>query len=242
MKVRALCLVAIGTLLLGVGVAPALAQVGKGLSGPHFELNIIGVPHDKTADMTDSNRHTIFVPLETINNVKIYVTGDTDPDTAGTQCGDSFQVLDGNATDGAATLLVPCEIGGTLSFNVYAFGLGKPGGRANVDVVCTFDSTIILDPDTGALCAVGLGSFDFSVKREAGKPKRENISWVFRASGCIDVNASLTCDAGDTAFNNVWIFNIGELLSYYWDYDNDGLKLMKVRFYETTSGTWTVIQ
>src|SRR2546425_1117210 len=44
--------------------APAFAQVGKGLSGPHYNLNIIGVPKDKNVDMTNSDRHTIFVPLQ----------------------------------------------------------------------------------------------------------------------------------------------------------------------------------
>ncbi len=237
---RVLCLITAIMGMLVFGVMPALAQVGKGLSGPHYELNIIGVPKNKTASLTESNRHTIFVPLATVSNVKIYVTGDADPATAGTQCGDHFEVLDGNATDGEATLLVPCELGGTLSFEVYAIGLGTPGGSAGVEVLCTFQSTIILSPETAALCGVNLGGFDFEVKREAGKPQRQNISSVFRASGCVDVNNSLTCDAGDTAFSNVWIFNIAELLSYYWDYDNNGLKLMKVRFYPTTSGSWTV--
>ena len=238
---RVLCLIMAITGMLGLGSTPALAQVGKGLSGPHYELNIIGVPKNKTASLTDSNRHTIFVPLETANNVKIYVTGDADPVTDGTQCGDRFQVLDGNATDGQATLLVPCELGGTLSFEVYAFGLGTPGGSAGVDVLCTFQSTIILSPDTAALCGVKLGGFDFEVKREAGKPLRQPISSVFRASGCVDLGGIIgTCDAGDTAFSNVWIFNIAELLSYYWDYDNNGLKLMKVRFYPATSGSWQV--
>lgn len=227
--------------LLVFGVTPALAQVGKGLSGPHYELNIIGVPKNKTATLTDSSRHTMFVPLETVSNVKIYVTGDADPDTPGTQCGDRFQIIDGNATDGdGATLLVPCQVGGTMSFEVYAVGLGTPGGSGSADVLCTFQSTIILSPDTAALCGANVGGFDFEVKREAGKPVRQNISPVFRASGCVDVNGSLTCDTGDTAFSNVWIFNIAELMSYYWDYENNGLKLMKVRFYPTTSGSWTV--
>jgi hypothetical protein len=240
MRRRVLCLIVAIMGMSVLGVTPALAQVGKGLSGPHYELNIIGVPKNKTASLTDSNRHTIFVPLETVNNVKIYVTGDTDPTTPGTQCGDRFQVLDGNATNGDATLLVPCELGGTLSFEVYAVGLGTPGGSAGVDVLCTFQSTIFLTPDTAALCGASLGGFDFEVKREAGAPKRQNISSVFRASGCVDVNNSLACDAGDTVFSNVWIFNIAELMSYYWDYDNNGLKLMKIRFYPTTSGSWTV--
>ena len=32
-------------------------------------------------------------------------------------------------------------------------------------------------------------------------------------------------------------FNIQQLVEYFWDYDNNGLKLMQVRFYETTSGS-----
>jgi hypothetical protein len=41
-----------------------MAQVGKGLSGPHFQINIIGVPKDKKVDMTNSDRRTIFVPQQ----------------------------------------------------------------------------------------------------------------------------------------------------------------------------------
>src|SRR5688572_18416443 len=97
------------TLYVTAGVILALAtvafaQVGQGLSGPHYNLNIIGVPQDKTVpDMTDSNRHTIFVPLQSGGdigrNVKInYVAGD------------QFLVLDGNATDdNEATIMVPSE-------------------------------------------------------------------------------------------------------------------------------------
>src|SRR6185436_17381100 len=51
-------------IIAGVTFAvPTFAQVGQGLSGPHYNLNIIGVPKGKTVDMTDSSRHTIFVPL-----------------------------------------------------------------------------------------------------------------------------------------------------------------------------------
>src|SRR6266478_5525022 len=49
-------------------------------SGPHYDLNIIGVAHDKTADMTGANGHVIFVPLD--GTAKILLTA-----------GD-FQVLD----------------------------------------------------------------------------------------------------------------------------------------------------
>jgi len=241
--------IAIGTVLaLVLAITPAMAQVGQGLSGPHYQINVIGVPKDKKVDLSNWDRRTLFVPLNNdpaVRNVKIYVTGDSDPDTAGTQCANDFALLDGNATDGEATLLVPCQLGGTLSFNVYAIGLGKPGGSAKVDAVCVFDGSVILDPTTTALCAEELlssGGFDFEVKREAGKPQRQDISSVFRASGCIDTAGTIgICDSGDTQFNNVWIFNIPQLLDYFWQYDNNGLRHMQVRFYQTTSGSFTPI-
>jgi hypothetical protein len=42
--------------------APAFADNGAP-GGSHYNLNIIGVPHDKTADMTGTQGHTIFVAL-----------------------------------------------------------------------------------------------------------------------------------------------------------------------------------
>jgi hypothetical protein len=54
--------------------SPLLAQNLK-LSGPHFNLNIIGVEKGKTADMRNSDRHTIFVPLNNSDGIgtKIYL-------------------------------------------------------------------------------------------------------------------------------------------------------------------------
>jgi hypothetical protein len=208
---------------------PAYAQVGKGLSGPHFNLNIIGVPKDKLVpSMTDSNRHTIFVPLQSGDDIsrkiKIYYVP-----------GDRFQVLDGNATDdNQATIMVPGIDYGDLCYDVYAIALGKPGGNAIVSANCTIDDLI-------GECTDALLMGSFTVDRMKGKPKRENISNIFRATGCIDVDDSGICDSGDTWFANVWIFNLPELLEYFWDYDNNGLKLMQIRFYETTCGSYTTI-
>ena len=78
----------------------------------------------------------------------------------------------------------------------------------------------------------------FSLKRETGAPKPIPITDIFRATGCLDLGGLAgVCDKGDLAFSNIWIFNIPNLTSYFWDYTNDGLKLMQVRFYPTTSGT-----
>jgi hypothetical protein len=220
----------------------ALAQNANPCPGDKsYQVNIIGVSHDKTADMTGNSGHRIFVPLnsgeDVGRNVHIYMTGDTDSETAGLQCGNSFQVLDANATDDdEATLLVPCEpieVGDPgICFDVYATGLGTPEGGANVDVVCEFDETCIDCDIVEGTCE--MGNVDFDIWRGKGKPVTEDITGVFRASGCIDADTEdgLLCgdDPLDIIFRNVWIFNVEQLLYYYWDYDNNGLKLMQVRF------------
>src|SRR3989344_3255891 len=67
-------------------VSGAVAETGNGApSGAHYNLNLIGVPKNKTADMTGNNGRRIFVPLE--GKTRILLTeGD-------------FQVLDANGTD-----------------------------------------------------------------------------------------------------------------------------------------------
>jgi hypothetical protein len=56
------------------------------------------------------------------------------------------------------------------------------------------------------------------------------------------VDGSGTCNTGDIQFSNIWVFNIPQLVEYFWDYDNNGLKLMQVRFYETTSGSISTVK
>src|SRR6266566_3791238 len=74
---------------------PGLAQTGNGApSGSHYSLNIIGVPKGKTATMTGSDRHTIFVALG--SNSK---NGDVLSNIWLTQ--GPFQVCDGNGFDTA---------------------------------------------------------------------------------------------------------------------------------------------
>jgi hypothetical protein len=229
-------------IILGLIIAaPTFAQVGQGLSGPHYTLNIIGVPKDKTVPtMTGSNRHVIFVPLQSGGDVSRQVTIQY-------IAGDEFQVIDGNATDdNLAIIEVPSELLGDLCYDVYATGLGKPNGNAIVTAECVIDGPTSGgpgDPTFDESCTDLLLLDTFTVHRTNGgsnKPRRVTITDIFRATGCIDVNDSGTLDSGDLCFNNVWVFNIPQLLSYMWDYDNNGLKLMQIRFYETTCGSFTI--
>jgi hypothetical protein len=89
-------------LFLAAALATALAlpahagvtPTGSGApSGAHYDLNLIGVDKTKSATMTGSDTHTIFVPLS--GTCKINLSeGD-------------FQVLDGNCTDGPAAFQLP---------------------------------------------------------------------------------------------------------------------------------------
>jgi hypothetical protein len=213
--------------------SPLLAQNNNPCPGDkEYQFNIIGVKYAKKTDLTDNNGHRIFVPLN--GKTQIYMTGDTDTDTTGLQCGNNFDVLDANGTDGSAWILVPCDpldadnLDPEVCFEVYATPLGTPGGSTDVNVYCDFDDTCLNCDIDGGDCATG--DIDFTLEGHSGKPRTQNITSAFRASGCIDVDGSLDCNAGDIMFNNEWIFNIEQLLYYYWDYDNHGNKLVNIRF------------
>jgi hypothetical protein len=110
-------------------------------SGPHYDLNLIGVDEAKKSPLTSSNRHTIFVPLFT-NGPN---GADTDPvpgnDIWLTQSPDSttFAVCDGNAFDAAWKCDgTPLYIPGTVSLHgrgrsVYGLGAGCRDADARRD-------------------------------------------------------------------------------------------------------------
>ncbi len=100
-------------------------------SGAHYNLNIIGVPKGKTADMTSGNR--IFVPLQGSCQIQL---------AQGT-----YSVLDGNCTDGQSRFQLPNPDptnSGTSLYSVFVRALGKPGGSSDTTTCAT-------DPTTGDL-------------------------------------------------------------------------------------------
>src|SRR4030066_1322979 len=104
------------------------AATGNGsLSGAHYNLNIIGVPKNKTATMDDNQGHRIFVNLDSIS--KIYLSQGP------------FAVLDANGTDGnGAKFQLPNpdpDNDGVTVYSVYARSLGKPGGKSTTTTCAT---------------------------------------------------------------------------------------------------------
>jgi hypothetical protein len=196
------------TNLTSTAPSPTTEQMtGNGApSGPHYNLNVIGVPKDKTADMTGSQGHRIFVPLA--GKCKINL-GEGD-----------FQVIDGNCTDNnQASFQLPNpdpENDGTTAYSVWARALGKPGGSSTTTTCAT-------DPTTGELwCSV----YNMVAVRENGKSTFTDVSkellYIY-----IDLNA-------DGVVERYNLFN-SALQDYFWQYDNNGLKLLQLRFYPIAS-------
>jgi len=212
--------------LVATGFAASALADGINLKGPHYNLNIIGVENPKTAPMTGSDRHTIFVGLGRKASVTSNIYLAPGP----------FDVCDGNAFDAAhsctgdvianqgAVFQLPCDSavptasgcpGGTFSadYQIWGRALGKPGGSVSIKT-CGTD-------DTGALvCSTGSALFT----RGKGKSGFFDVTTsLTTVNACFDVAGVLTCETV-SLFDPV-------LQDYFWQYSNNGLRLLQLRFY-----------
>ena len=203
------------------------ATTGNGApSGAHYTLNIIGVPKDKSPNLTGGNGHRIFVdlgkngePAKTRINL---IEGD-------------FAVTDANGTDGSAEFQLPnpdSNLDGITSYSVFVRALGKPGGKATMQS-CYEDVT-------GTWCAVDFigGVEPITVGRtKGGVAKFVNVSqdllfvdfcvaWAAGDDGMLGTEDDVCTDV-----DQISLFSNADL-SYYWSYDNEGLKVAQLRFYE----------
>ncbi|MCL7963476.1 MAG: hypothetical protein M8860_11585 [marine benthic group bacterium] len=207
--------------------APVIENSNGAPSGKHYNLNIIGVPKTKTADMTGNNGHRIFVGLgrqgEVTKNTKILLTEG------------EFAVLDANGTDGEAAFQLPnpdpdCD--GTTDYSVYVRALGKPGGSADMQT-CYTDTS-------GTWCAADVsgGVSQITITRSPGKQKFSNESKdLLYVDYCTEWD---TTTSPWTCLDWTIIPLFGEEVDeYYWDYDNNGLKLAQLRFYPISTVAWT---
>ena len=259
-------------LLAGIALTmttlPALAGNGAP-SGPHYNLNIIGVENAKKADMTGSNRHTIFVPLYSkttgvnstdgtvIVDSKIWLTPGADfkvcdgngfdlaygcPDDGfdedwnGTYLNDDNELVEMASKKNGAVFQLPCntnlpvdEDGVELltcdgeaeaSYQVWARALGKPGGSATATTCATVQDEIQCSLENTVMTrAKGQSSFT-EVTNELTS-LLVSYCWEYDLDGnCI--SESLT---------RVALF-AGETEDWFWNYDNKGLRLAQLRFYE----------
>lgn len=192
-----------------LAVVPAgAATTGSGApSGAHYDLNIIGVEKAKSATMTGSDTHVIFTPLS--GSCKINLSeGD-------------FQVLDGNCTDGPAGFQLPNpdpDGDGTTAYSVYARALGKPGGKSTTTTCFTDTST------NETYCSI----YQMVLVSSTGKSSFTNVSQELLYVYYCDTSTGKI--VRDSLFDN-------SLYDYFWDYQNNGLRLAQLRFYPNQQTT-----
>jgi hypothetical protein len=189
----------------------SLATGNGAPNGVHFNLNIIGVPKDKSPSFSGDNGGRIFVDL--VGSTKIDLTEG------------SYQVLDANGTDGRAQFQLPNPDNGTgqLAYSVWVRAGGKPGGSASMASCFTELST--------ATTWCNAGELTVSLNRVSGGQKFVDVSKQL-LQVCADVDA----DPLVTTLQLVPLFSdLGT--DYFWQYDNSGLRLAQMRFYpkSTTS-------
>jgi hypothetical protein len=176
----------------------AAAGNGNGApSGPHYNLNIIGVEKGGS-ESGGSNGHVIFVPL--YGNCKIML-----------QVG-NFQVVQPNCLEGNAEFLLPnpapSPTATSLAYSVWIRAL-TPQGSALM-TTCFTDPTPITG---GTFCNAGTLVVPLS---KVTPPKFTDVSKQL-LQAC--VGGSLEP-----------IFK-GSLFTYFWYYQDTGLRLAQLRFY-----------
>jgi len=195
------------------------AQTGNGApSGPHYNLNIIGVSHDKNPNMDGGSGNVIFVALGTKHgspvSTKILLNQSA---AAGV-----FEVLDKNGTDGEASFELPAP----GSYTVWARALGTPGGQAKITTCATDPS--LTGTDAAIVCSTLNEVFVRGTSKSTFRPVTDALTTI-----TLDpvANLALVTTCGGTT---VSLFDPC-LEGFFWQYDNNGLKLLQVRFYPNRS-------
>ena len=196
-------------------------------NGAHYNLNLIGVKNtDQLKNDDASNGHRIFVSLgakDVPKRSKIYLY------EAGP--GESFAVLDGDATDGRGEFQLPPPKtvldgnGDVVSsdYTVWIRPLGKPGGKADL-ATCGYH---IIDGEEVYECNVG--ELVVELERTKGKKQFEDVTKeLTTVTYCTDYVGG-ECTTWDTV--NIFdpFFD-----GYLWQYDNQGLKIVQLRFYPSS--------
>jgi hypothetical protein len=193
------------TLRPGSAVASVSSTGNGGPSGAHYNLNIIGVAKDKSVNFSGGNGGRIFVDLSGTTRINL-TEGD-------------YSVVDADGTDGTAAFQLPNPDNGEgqLAYSVWVRALGKPGGKASMSTCFTEFETASTWCNSGDLVV--------KLSRVAGGSKFVDVSKQL-LQVCADVNTDPTV----TTLQLVPLFSdLGT--DYFWEYDNDGLKLAQMRFY-----------
>lgn len=228
--------------VLMLSLIPTVALAGNGhgnganafdVNGAHYNLNLIGkkANWNEKSGFSNPDRHTIFIPEDTTGFGYTAPDGTAISDSIKLEIGldknsDDIYVTDGTAFDGDGIgIMMPDK-----KYYVFIASRGKPTSEnANIDAMVYYDSTL-----GEWLFLVG----EVSVTR--GWQTAEDLFWVTQTEH--DAGTGL---GGTLPVDPMWIFdylewlgtlNDGEAdptetMEYYWDIDNNGNKLIKLRFY-----------
>jgi hypothetical protein len=233
-------------LALAIPFTFGMAFAGNGMpSGTHYNLNLLGKDKCPGDDLKNTNRHTIMVLLHYEDADANATVGDVaGPDGILGTSDDlnelfvnldkrnkiflvqgEFQVLDGNACDNdGATFQLPANgADGTYgtAYEVYARELGTPGGSGDLRTcaVAAGADEIMGTNDDEVVCSTE----NVLLVRSTGKPKTQNVTKELTTL-YIDLDGDGVADTRISLFDDA-------LSNYFWDYDNNGLRLVQLRFY-----------
>lgn len=224
-----------GVLLCVAALAsPAFAQGdgNGGLSGGHYNLNILGKDHCAGDDLEGSNRHTIQVLLRLSDPTPTNLTPEASLDKRNKiflQEGD-FQVIDGNACDDGAWFQLPANpfscpatdpqcLNTDPTFQAYqVWARARSGGGSATITTCRQDNV------TKEFQCSTENTLDV-LTRTKGK-NTNNFTNVTKqlTTICLDTDMDLACDTRTGIFSS-------DAFGSFWDYDNNGLRLAQLRFY-----------
>src|SRR5262249_7459198 len=169
-----------------------------------------------------NNQNDIFVPLQGKCQINLVPASTTDLQVMQPDCV--------NNPPASFELPAPCSISQTTGlctsattvYSVWARALGKPGGSSSTTTCAT-------DPTDGAqVCSIG--QFVSMQMRKSGKPSFSDVS--------PDLLFLTTCVNGKSVSTPIFSPNYQ---NYFWQYDNQGLKLLQLRFYQVPSNVPTSI-
>jgi hypothetical protein len=174
-------------------------------NGKHDTLTIIGVDKGKNPNATGwlkSARNTIFVPKTGITNITI-------------QQNTSFAVTDAYGMDGMASVQLAAGY-----YDVYARATGKPDQWVLITPGASYQGNVTINGTQNfSLANVTLG--------HTKKPVWERITGFFFPTVTLQDNVSNET----STYNGTWVFEIGNLSSVSWAYDNHGQSPVEIRFY-----------
>lgn len=229
MKSKLVMAVAALAIIAAAVIVPNVMATGNGApSGTHYNLNLIGKDKTDILPNDDNSGHRIFVNLE--GKSKILLSEG------------EFAVLDADATDGSAKFQLPAPentyvtdpVTGEVTdfvpgaYTVWIRPVGKPGGSATMSTCATYTYTdpITLEVISEEVCSMDAsGPVVVTLERNKGKSTFEDVTRELTTVTYYDVilGRYVTVDIFDEA-----------LEGYFWDYDNNGMKIVQLRFYPTS--------